>query len=161
MPGEPMAMPSETVMVLKSTPLPPAASAPATASRASSPICMLQGVTLAHVEAMPICGLAKSSSLKPTALSMEREGVCLIPSTTSRECSRGSIPRVFAIAPRTATQKCEPFSLALVARPDQLEEAAYALRFRAHGPPGTLLAVPRIEVQMQPVRRLGDKPLQK
>src|SRR6185437_12566256 len=70
-------------------------------------------------------------------------------------------PTGFRHRPSAATQKCEPFSLALVARPDQLEETAYALRFRAHGPPGPLLAVPRIEVQMQPVRRLGDKPLQK
>src|SRR5260370_1187822 len=46
MPGVPMEMPSDTVMVLNSTLLPPAASMPAQASRASSPMCMLQGVTL-------------------------------------------------------------------------------------------------------------------
>ncbi len=55
-------MPSETVMVLKRTLLPPPASAPAAASRASSAMCMLHGVTFAQVEAMPICGLAKSAS---------------------------------------------------------------------------------------------------
>jgi len=59
-------------------------------------MCMLHGVTFAHVEATPICGLEKSSSLKPTARSMEREGVCLKPSTTSRECSRGSTDAVRA-----------------------------------------------------------------
>src|SRR4051812_43177252 len=83
-------MPSDTVMVLKRTPLPPAASAPLTASRASSAICMLHGVTLAHVEAMPICGLLKSASWKPTARNIAREGACLIPSTTSRELARAS-----------------------------------------------------------------------
>ena len=57
-------MPSDTVMVLKSTLLPPAASTPAAASRASSAMCMLQGVRLAQVEAMPTCGLAKSASVK-------------------------------------------------------------------------------------------------
>ena len=62
MPGVPMEMPSDTVMVLKSTLLPPAASMPLEASRASSPMWALQGVTFAHVEAMPICGLPKSSS---------------------------------------------------------------------------------------------------
>ena len=58
MPGVPIEMPSDTVMVLNSTLLPPAASAPAHGSRASSSMCMLQGVTFAQVEAMPICGLA-------------------------------------------------------------------------------------------------------
>ena len=53
MPGEPIEMPSETVMVLNSTLLAPAASTPAAASRASSARCMLHGVTFAQVEAMP------------------------------------------------------------------------------------------------------------
>src|SRR5215469_5586336 len=85
MPGVPIEMPSETVMVLNSTLLPPAPSTPAHASRASSPICMLQGVTLPQVDATPICGLAKSASPKPTARSMAREGACFAPSTTTRE----------------------------------------------------------------------------
>src|SRR5579863_2623980 len=90
MPGVPMEIPSETVMVLNSTLLPPAASMPAQLSRASSPMCMLQGVTLPQVEATPICGLAKSASSKPTARSMARAGACLTPSTTTREYLRGS-----------------------------------------------------------------------
>ena len=48
-------------------------------------MCMLQGVTFPQVEATPICGLAKSSSRKPTARSMARDGACLSPSTTTRE----------------------------------------------------------------------------
>jgi hypothetical protein len=35
------------------------------AASASSLMCMLQGVTMLHVEAMPICGLLKSSVVKP------------------------------------------------------------------------------------------------
>ena len=85
-----MEMPSDTVMVLNSTLLPPAASTPAQDSRASSPMCMLQGVTLPQVEATPICGRVKSASVKPTARSMAREGACLSPSITTRENARGS-----------------------------------------------------------------------
>src|SRR5580658_1092409 len=90
MPGVPIEMPSDTVMVLNSTLLPPAASTPAAASRASSPMCMLQGVTLLQVEATPICGLAKSSSRKPVARSIARAGACFTPSITTREFARGS-----------------------------------------------------------------------
>ena len=97
MPGEPIEMPSDTVMVLNSTPLPPAASAPATASFASSLMCTLQGVRFAHVEAMPICGLVKSASWNPTARSMARDGDCLAPSTTSREYLRWSTSFFFVI----------------------------------------------------------------
>ena len=55
MPGVPMDIPSETVMVLKTTLLAPFASTPAAACSASSLMCILQGVTLLQVEAMPIC----------------------------------------------------------------------------------------------------------
>ena len=95
MPGEPMEMPSDTVMVLNRTALPPAASAPAIASVASSLMCMLQGVRLAQVEAMPICGFSKSASWNPTARSMARDGDCLAPSTTSREYFRWSTAPLF------------------------------------------------------------------
>src|SRR5882724_2883429 len=95
MPGEPMEMPSETVIVLKMTLLPPALSAPAAAARASSPMCMLHGVRLDHVDAMPIWGRAKSASSKPTARSIAREGAFASPSTTRRENSRGSDFEVF------------------------------------------------------------------
>ena len=66
MPSVPIEMPSEMVMVLKMIALPPAAFAPFSASSASLSMCMLQGVTLLQVEAMPICGFLKSSGLKPT-----------------------------------------------------------------------------------------------
>jgi len=82
MPSVPLAMPSEMVMVLKITPLAPAAFAPFSASIASLSMCMLQGVTIAHVDAMPIWGLWKSSSVKPTARSMARAGAASTPSIT-------------------------------------------------------------------------------
>ena len=62
----PIEMPSETVMVLNSTLLAPASSAPIAAASASSLMCMLHGVTIDQVDAMPTCGLAKSSRVKPT-----------------------------------------------------------------------------------------------
>ncbi len=45
MPSVPIEMPSDTVMVLKITALPPAAFAPSAACRASSSMCTLHGVT--------------------------------------------------------------------------------------------------------------------
>src|SRR5580658_3923778 len=88
MPGVPMLIPSETVIVPKMTALPPAASAPAAASRASASMCMLHGVTMLHVDAIPTTGFAKSSSPNPTARSMERLNERSGPSTTTEEWGR-------------------------------------------------------------------------
>ena len=85
MPGVPMEIPSDTVMVLKVMALAPARSAPAATRRASSSMCILHGVKLLHVEATPTWGLSKSASTKPTARSMDRLGACFTPSTTKRE----------------------------------------------------------------------------
>ena len=65
MPSVPMEMPSEMVMVLNTIALPPAALAPRSDSCASKSMCMLHGVTLLHVEAMPMTGFWKSLVLKP------------------------------------------------------------------------------------------------
>src|SRR5439155_15846772 len=65
-PSLPMEMPSEIVMVLKMMALPPPSFAPFSASTASLSMCMLQGVTLLQVEAMPTMGFEKSSSLNQT-----------------------------------------------------------------------------------------------
>jgi len=66
MPSVPIEMPSDTVMVLKMIALPPASFAPFSDSSASWSMCMLHGVTMPQVEAMPMMGLEKSSGLKPT-----------------------------------------------------------------------------------------------
>ena len=89
-PSVPIEMPSDTVMVLKITALPPAAFAPAAACRASSSMCTLHGVTWLQVEQMPICGLAKSARVKPTACSIARPGARSGPSRTREECGRRS-----------------------------------------------------------------------
>ena len=93
MPSLPIEMPSEMVMVLKTMALPPQNSAsalerktastphpgplpdrggegeafaPFSASSASLSMCMLHGVTLLQVDAMPMMGFLKSTSVKPT-----------------------------------------------------------------------------------------------
>src|SRR5581483_8332681 len=81
-------MPSETVMVLNMMDLPPALSTPRPASIASLSMCILHGVTMLHVEAMPTTGFLKSSSLKPTARSIERLGARSGPSTMMAEWER-------------------------------------------------------------------------
>src|SRR3954471_23959639 len=88
MPGVPIEMPAEAVMVVNTMLFAPAASTPAAASRASSAMCMLQGVRFDQVEATPICGLPKSASSKPTARSIARAGAAFRPSTTRLECAR-------------------------------------------------------------------------
>ena len=62
-------------------------------------MCMLHGVRLLQVDATPTCGLSKSASWKPTARSIARLGVCLIPSTTRREYLRGSGAVFFDMGP--------------------------------------------------------------
>ena len=66
MPGVPIEIPSETVTVLNTTLFAPASSVPSAAARASSSMCILHGVTIDQVDAIPTCALAKSSRLKPT-----------------------------------------------------------------------------------------------
>ena len=80
-----MEMPSETVIVPKIIALPPASSAPLAACTAKRSMCILQGVTIDHVEAMPTTGFLKSASVKPTALNIARLGARSGPSTTIEE----------------------------------------------------------------------------
>ena len=94
MPGVPIEMPSDTVIVLNSTLLPPALARRAGVGRARSSMCMLQGVTMLQVEAMPICGFVKSASLNPTARSIARLGERSAPSTTRREYRRRCDPLI-------------------------------------------------------------------
>src|SRR3989338_649303 len=80
MPSVPIDIPSLTVMVPKVMPAPLELLMPALASIASLSMCILQGVRSLQVEATPIIGFLKSSSLKPTALSMPLLGARLSPS---------------------------------------------------------------------------------
>ena len=85
MPAVPIEMPSDTVIVPKMIDLPEASSTPRPASRASSSMCILQGVTILQVDAIPTIGFSKSSSENPTARSMDRLGARSAPSTTMDE----------------------------------------------------------------------------
>ena len=97
MPSVPIEMPSEMPMVLKTTALPPALSTPRMASSASLSICMLHGVTMFQVEAMPTCDFLKSARVKPSACNMARLAARSGPSTTCEEYSRLSIAAVGVI----------------------------------------------------------------
>jgi len=84
-PGVPMLIPSDTVMVEKLTALPPASVQPWVACSASSARWTLQGVRSLGEPQMPTWGRSKSASSKPTARSMERAGARSCPSTTTDE----------------------------------------------------------------------------
>src|SRR5271156_6691924 len=131
-------MPSETVMVLKVTGLAPAASTPAAAKRASSSMCILQGVRLLQVDAMPTCGFSKSASPKPTARSIARLGVCFTPSTTSREKRRLSMGADFTFMPISLLN---PVALRQVAM-----GAAQGLRLGADAAPGAVFGIPGVQI---------------
>jgi hypothetical protein len=84
-PSWPIEMPSDTVIVPNSSATPPAARTPSFAAAASRLIDTLHGVISFHDDAIPICGLSQSSSVRPTARSIERAAAFWIPSVTSRE----------------------------------------------------------------------------
>src|SRR3954470_11536562 len=77
-------MPSLTLIVPNSSGYPPAACTPSLLALASRSRLRLQGVISFQELATPICGLAKSSSPRPTARSMPREAVASRPSVTFR-----------------------------------------------------------------------------
>ena len=72
MPSVPMAMPSVTVMVLNSMGVPPAARIPSFTFTARARWFQLQGVISIQQWATPTSGLARSSSVNPTALKYAR-----------------------------------------------------------------------------------------
>ena len=74
MPSVPMAMPSETAMVLNCTGVAPAARTPAQTSSASVRRCRLHGITSVHVEMTATSGFSSSASPRPVARSMARAG---------------------------------------------------------------------------------------
>ena len=84
MPSVPIAMPSETAMVLNSMGTPPAARTPCLTFSDRRRRWKLQGMTSIQVLATPIRGLRKSSSVRPVARSMARAGARSGPSTKVR-----------------------------------------------------------------------------
>src|SRR5215218_122257 len=78
-------MPSDTVIVPNSSATPPASRIPWRTSSASARSVMLQGVISFQELAMPICGFAQSSSVRPIARSIARAAAFCLPSVTSRD----------------------------------------------------------------------------
>ena len=85
MPSVPMVTPSLTEMVLNSMGVPPAARMPSLTATARSRWLRLQGIVSIHCVATPMMGLARSSSVKPTALSMPRAPARSGPSVRAAE----------------------------------------------------------------------------
>src|SRR4029079_3271953 len=73
MPSTPMVTPSETEIVLNSSGVPPASRMPSLTFCASARWLKLHGIVSIHVVATPTNGRAMSPSVKPIALSIERE----------------------------------------------------------------------------------------
>jgi hypothetical protein len=76
-------MPSETAIVEKTKPTPPADATPVLACLDSSGPVRLQGVTSFPAETTPTWGLPKSSSVRPTARNIALAPALAAPSVTS------------------------------------------------------------------------------
>ena len=72
MPSVPIVMPSVTETVLNSIGVPPASRMPCLDLLRQRALVKLQGIVSIHVVATPMIGRARSSSVKPMALSIER-----------------------------------------------------------------------------------------
>ena len=96
MPSVPIETPSDTDTVLNSIGVPPAARMPALTRCASSRWLKLQGIVSIHVVATPTIGRARSSSVKPIALSIARAGARSGPSVSAALCRlAGSLGRSY------------------------------------------------------------------
>ena len=85
MPSVPIETPSDTAIVLNSMGVPPDSRMPCLTNSASRRWLRLQGIVSIHVVATPMRGLARSSSVNPTALSMARAGARSGPSVSVDE----------------------------------------------------------------------------
>ena len=83
MPSVPIETPSETETVLNSSGVPPAALIPRFTCWASARWLRLHGIVSIHVVATPTSGLARSSSVSPTAFSIARAGARSGPSVSA------------------------------------------------------------------------------
>src|SRR3569623_1046330 len=70
MPSVPIEMPSDTPTVLNRIATPPAASTPRFTWLPRSARCMLHGLPSYQTAPMPTCGLARSSTVRPVAMSI-------------------------------------------------------------------------------------------
>ena len=86
MPAVPIETPSETEIVLNSSGVPPARRMPCLTYPASFRWLRLHGIVSIQVVATPINGRARSSSVKPTPLSIARAGARSTPSVSAALC---------------------------------------------------------------------------
>ena len=94
MPSVPIDTPSLTAIVLNSIGVPPAARMPSLTHSASRRWLKLHGIVSIHVVATPTMGLARSSSVKPMALSIARAPARSGPSVRAWLCRLpGSVGR--------------------------------------------------------------------
>ena len=84
-PSVPIVTPSLTETVLNSIGVPPAARMPSLTDSASRRWLKLQGIVSIHVVATPTSGFARSSSVKPIALSIARAPARSGPSVRAAE----------------------------------------------------------------------------
>jgi hypothetical protein len=85
MPSVPIVTASLTEIVLNSIGVPPARRMPCLTDSASRRWLILQGMVSIQVVATPTIGLARSSSVKPIALSIDRAGARSGPSVSAPE----------------------------------------------------------------------------
>ena len=85
MPSTPIVTPSETEIVLNSIGVPPASRMPCLTFCASARWLKLHGIVSIHVVATPMSGRARSSSVKPIALSIARAAARSGPSVMTAE----------------------------------------------------------------------------
>src|SRR5919206_5088597 len=120
-----MEIPSETEMVPNSIGNPPAACTPSLLALASRSSDRLHGVISFHDEATPIWGLAKSSSVIPTARSIPRAAARSIPSVTSRlrglRSATSLIPHTLGAERVTLTKAGDQVGAVAFRRPERVE----------------------------------------
>ena len=85
-PSVPIETPSEIAIVLNSIGVPPASRIPRFTSCASSRWFRLHGIVSIHVVATPMIGFARSSSVKPVPLSIDRAPARSGPSVIAALC---------------------------------------------------------------------------
>src|SRR5512132_4447815 len=97
MPDVPIETPSEMAIVLNSIGVAPASRMPRFTSTASSRWLRLHGIVSVHVVTTPMIGFARSSSVKPTAFSIDRAPARSGPSSIA--ALRHVIGRSYALLP--------------------------------------------------------------
>jgi hypothetical protein len=116
-------------------------------------MCMLQGVRLLQVEAMPTCGLAKSSSPKTHRAQHGAAGVCLFRRRRGAR-SGDRLGFFWMIELSSSGAELTPYRSV---RPDNDRLRAPHCASAPTARPGRSFGIPRIQIDVHPARRLGTK----